>query len=305
MLETFSAFFADFPASTLLFAGLFGAVIGSFLNVVIYRLPIMLENSWQTEARDFLGIANTEEKDAHSNPESEPGSNGATAFNLATPGSSCPCCGHAIRWYENVPLLSWLALKGRCSACHTPISIRYPLIEAGTAIATCMVIFEFGVGVQGLLGCLLTWVLITLSFIDYDHKLLPDNITLPFLWVGLVTNYFYIFTSFEAAFWGAILGYLVLWAVFWVFKFITGKEGLGYGDFKLLALLGAWLGWQLLPMIILLSSLSGAIIGGLLIVLGRDKANPIPFGPYLALAGWVALLWQDHLLSFYWRVMGL
>lgn len=278
---------ADSPLMLFTIVTMFGLIIGSFLNVIIYRLPTMLKRSWQQEARLILD----------KEPEDQP------TFNLATPVSSCPECGHKIRYRENIPVISWLFLRGRCAECGVRISIRYPLIELLTAILTCLAIYQFGPTFQGFMACLLTWVLVSLSMIDYDHQILPDNITLPFLWVGLIVNFLGGFTSLENALWGAIAGYLVLWTIFWAFKLITGKEGLGYGDFKLLALLGAWMGWQQLPMIIVLSSFSGAIIGGTLILLGRDRSHPIPFGPYLAIAGWITLLWGEDLFGLYWQLM--
>lgn len=278
---------AELPWLLLLFAAMFGLIIGSFLNVVILRIPVMLNHSWRNEANLIL------ENETEEIPR----------FNLFTPGSTCPSCGHKIRAWENIPLVSWLLLKGKCSHCKASISPRYPLIELATAILTCTVIAHFGISAVGFAACLLTWVLLVLSMIDFDHQLLPDNITLPFLWLGLILNADDLFVPLESALWGAVAGYLVLWIIFWVFKLTTGKEGMGYGDFKLLALLGAWLGWQHLPMIIVLSSFSGALLGGLLILLGRDKSHPIPFGPYLAIAGWLTLLWGDQLFRFYWNLM--
>lgn len=277
----------EFPVLIMVFTVMFGLIIGSFLNVVILRIPAMLENSWRQEANLIL------ENEVEASPE----------FNLMTPGSRCPECGHKIRFWENIPVISWLILKGRCSSCQTHISWRYPLVELATALLTCVVVYKFGISLTALAACLLTWALVALSMIDYDHKLLPDNITLPFIWAGLMINYFEIFTPLQSAVWGAVAGYLVLWVIYWIFKLTTGKEGMGYGDFKLLAMLGAWMGWQQLPMIIVLSSFSGALLGGLLILLGRDRSHPIPFGPYLAIAGWLTLIWGNQLSRFYWNLI--
>lgn len=251
--------------------------VGSFLNVVIYRLPVMLKNEWTADCQSFLEIESTQEN---------------APFNLAKPNSTCPHCGHQIRIWENIPVLSYLLLRGRCSACKAPISAQYPAIEAITAMLSLMVALRFGVSTETLFGLLLTWSLICLTVIDAKTQLLPDNITLPLLWLGLLINSAEIFTSLSAAVWGAALGYLVLWTVYQLFKAITGKEGMGYGDFKLLAALGAWMGWEMLPQIILLSSVVGAIIGiSMMLLIRHQKNQPIPFGPYLAIAGWIAFMW--------------
>lgn len=277
---------AEFPLLLLSISLLFGLLIGSFLNVVIHRVPIMLQREWDYQAKEILEIDTKIEQET---------------FNLIFPNSHCPHCNHAIKVWENIPLISYSFLRGKCSSCKSPISIRYPSVELLTGILTAMVIMIVGANLAGLVCCLFTWALITLALIDYDQKILPDDITLPFIWLGLIVNYFGIVTSFSNAFWGAILGYLSLWMVYQAFKLVTGKEGMGFGDFKLLALLGAWMGWQLLPLIIILSSLAGAIIGGGLIFFGRDKTNPIPFGPYLAIAGWIALLWGQEITLAYLR----
>ncbi|MBL0546264.1 prepilin peptidase [Aeromonas jandaei] len=261
-------------------------MIGSFLNVVIHRLPIMLEREWQAEYRSYF----TPEE----NPASEP------RYNLMVPRSACPHCGHAITALENIPLLSWLWLKGRCSECQAPISARYPLVELLTALLSVAVAMMISPGWGTLAALLLTWVLIALTFIDLDKMLLPDQLTLPLLWGGLLFNLSGGFAPLADAVIGAMAGYLVLWSLYWAFKLLTGKEGMGYGDFKLLAALGAWLGWQALPIILLLSSLVGAIIGISLIALRKHhQGNPIPFGPYLAIAGWIALLWGDTITRWY------
>jgi leader peptidase (prepilin peptidase) / N-methyltransferase len=271
-------------------AVLFGLVIGSFLNVVIYRTPIVLMRRWQHDCQDLAG-----QPSANITPPER--------FNLVTPRSRCPHCGHAITALENIPLLSYLWLGGKCSACRKPISLRYPFVELLSGVLAVSCAWHFGFGVAGLAAIALTWLLIALAFIDIDHQLLPDVMVLPFLWLGLLLNIAGVFTSLPSAVIGATAGYLSLWLVFHIFKLVTGKEGMGYGDFKLLALFGAWLGWQSLPLIILLSSLVGALIGiGLIIFRGRDRAQPLPFGPYLAAAGWVALLWGDRIVAQYLQI---
>ena len=264
-----------------------GLLVGSFLNVVIYRLPIMLERSWQQEYRDYFG-----ESSADTTP--------AARFNLMIPRSACPHCGHPISALENIPLVSWLWLRGRCRACQAPISARYPLVELLTGLATACVAWHFNPGCP-LLGALgLTWTLIALTFIDLDKMLLPDQLTLPLLWAGLLLNLIGGLAPLQDAVIGAIAGYLLLWSLYWSFKLLTGKEGMGYGDFKLLAALGAWLGWQSLPLILILSSVVGAVAGISLMLLRRhQQGNPIPFGPYLAMAGWIALLWGDAITRWY------
>ncbi len=265
---------------------LFSLMIGSFLNVVIHRLPIMLEREWQAEYRSYF----TPEEEQATEPR----------YNLMVPRSACPHCGHAITALENIPLLSWLWLKGRCSECQAPISARYPLVELLTALLSVAVAMMISPGWGTLAALLLTWVLVALTFIDLDKMLLPDQLTLPLLWGGLLFNLIGGFAPLADAVIGAMAGYLVLWSLYWAFKLLTGKEGMGYGDFKLLAALGAWLGWQALPIILLLSSLVGAIIGISLIALRKHhQGNPIPFGPYLAIAGWIALLWGDTITRWY------
>jgi leader peptidase (prepilin peptidase)/N-methyltransferase len=274
-------------------AGLIGLLVGSFLNVVIYRLPVMMQRNWRKECAEYLQI---------DTGESEP----LAPFNLSVPLSRCPHCNTPIKPYQNIPVLSYLFLKGRCAACSHPIAVRYPLVEAFTAITSALVAWHFGYSPQTAVALVLTWSLIAMSFIDIDHQLLPDTITLPLLWLGLLLSLFGFFTDTHASIIGAIVGYTVLWAVYHLFKLVTGKEGMGYGDFKLLALFGAWLGWQYLPVIILLSSLVGAIIGIAMIVFGkRDRNSPIPFGPYLAAAGWIALLWGKSLNQLYLTTAGL
>lgn len=245
----------------------------------------MLMQRWQRDCRELAGVA----------AESD-----AQALNLVTPRSRCPHCGHQITALENIPVLSYLWLGGKCSACRKPIGLRYPAIELLSGTLTGVVAWYFGFSLAGLTAMLLTWALIALTFIDIDHQLLPDDIVLPFLWIGLLVNLAGTFASLPSAVIGAVAGYLSLWLVFHAFKILTGKEGMGYGDFKLFALFGAWLGWQSLPLIILLSSFVGAVVGIVLIVFrGRDRAQPLPFGPYLAAAGWIALLWGNDLIRYY------
>ena len=268
--------------------GLLGLVIGSFLNVVVHRLPIMLESQWRRECRQFLEIAENE-SDAIIKP-----------FNLAVPGSHCPECRKPLSILENIPLLSYVALGGRCSGCRARISLRYPVIETLSAVLSVMVAWQFGPTVQMLAALLLTWSLLALSMIDMDCQLLPDVITLPMLWLGLIASVLTLFVDSDASILGVVFGYLSLWLVYWLFKLLTGKEGMGYGDFKLLAMLGAWLGWASLPMIILFSSVVGAVSGlGMILFLKRDHRLPIPFGPYLAAAGWLVLMWGDELNACY------
>jgi len=261
-----------------------GLLVGSFLNVVIHRLPIMMQRDWRAQAREFLEL---------------PAERAAT-FNLVLPHSHCPQCDHQIRAWENIPLVSWLALRGKCSACRAPISRRYPLVELLCGLLSAYVAWHFGFSWQAGAMLVLTWGLLAMSMIDIDHQLLPDAIVLPLLWLGLIVNGFGLFAPLSDALWGAIAGYLSLWSVYWLFKLVTGKEGMGYGDFKLLAMLGAWGGWQVLPLTILLSSVVGAVLGSLMLHLQKaESGTAIPFGPYLAIAGWIALLWGDRITSGY------
>ena len=276
------------PSTLIPCIGLLGLLVGSFLNVVIHRLPKMMENEWRNQCAELHGDAPI---------ENEP-------FSLIRPRSRCPSCGHPISALENVPILSWLWLRGRCSDCQAPISPRYPLVEAVTGLCSAAAAAYFGYGWMLLGALLLIWSLIALTFIDADTQLLPDSITLPLLWMGLCFNLFGVFADLSSAVLGAMVGYLSLWSVYWAFKLVTGKEGMGYGDFKLLAALGAWLGWQMLPLIILLSSLVGAAVGIVLIILARQGRHvPIPFGPYLAAAGLIALIWGKDLTQMYLRLI--
>lgn len=263
---------------------LFSLMVGSFLNVVIHRLPKMMEREWLAQCRELRG---------------EPAGT-VPAYNLMTPRSTCPACGHSITAVENIPVLSWLWLRGRCSACGAGISARYPVVELLTAVLSAAAAWKFGFGLAALGAIVLIWTLIALAFIDLDTTLLPDSITLPLLWAGLLLNAFGVLTSLHSAVIGAMAGYLILWGVYWLFKLVTGKEGMGYGDFKLLAAIGAWLGWELLPVTILLSSVVGALAGIAMIVLVRhDRRIPIPFGPYLAGGGLVALFFGSAITRAY------
>ena len=266
--------------------------IGSFLNVVILRLPKMMHQDWRSQCEEFLAVPEKERRQEE-------------RISLSRPASTCPSCGHKIRPWENIPVLSYLFLQGRCSGCRTRISIRYPLIEAVTAAFSVLTVWLLGPSLGTLWALVFVWALVALTMIDFDTQLLPDNITLPLMWLGLMVNYFGSLTDFQSAFWGAVAGYLSLWSVYWLFKLVTGKEGMGHGDFKLLAAIGAWLGWQLLPAVILLSSLVGAIVGISLMVIRRHGRDvPIPFGPYLAAAGLLALWFGDEILAGWYAWLG-
>jgi leader peptidase (prepilin peptidase)/N-methyltransferase len=280
-----------YPTFSIIAGGLLGLLVGSFLNVVIYRLPKMMERDWKAQCIEFLGADNVKES-AVQEPK--------TTFNLIKPNSTCPSCGHSIKPWENIPVVSYLFLRGKCSACKTPISARYPIVELVTGLLSCVVIYSFGANMTGLACLVFTWCLIALTMIDADTQLLPDSITLPLLWLGLIANSQGLFTTLDSALWGAIGGYLSLFSVYWLFKLLTGKEGMGFGDFKLLGALGAWLGWQMLLQIILLSSLVGAVLGvSMILIRGKDKNIPIPFGPYLAIAGWIAMLFGQDINHAY------
>jgi leader peptidase (prepilin peptidase)/N-methyltransferase len=275
----------------------FSLLVGSFLNVVIYRLPIMLQREWRAQCCEYLELENT-------TPDSNEHSAQFATFNLATPASHCPSCNKAIKPWQNIPLLSYTLMGGKCSNCKNSISFRYPAVELMTAILSALVAWQFGATWLLLALLVLTWSLISLTLIDADHQLLPDNITIPLLWLGLLVNTLDLGlgVSLTDAVIGAMAGYLVLWAFYWVFKLATGKEGMGYGDFKLLGALGAWLGWQSLLPIIILSSLVGAVYGIATIALrGRDRSSPMPFGPYLAGAGYLMLIWGEQINRFYYQ----
>ena len=272
------------PAVALILAAVVGLCIGSFLNVVIHRLPGMLERGWQEQCAELRGET----------PAPQP------RYNLMVPRSACPACGHKITAAENIPVVSWLALRGKCSACGVAISARYPLVELLGGLLSAGAIYQFGPTWQGVAACAFLWTLLALTFIDFDTQLLPDDLTLPLLWGGLLANLNGLFVPLREALIGAMAGYLTLWTVYWLFKIIRGKEGMGYGDFKLLAALGAWLGWKVLPLIVLGSSVVGAFIGISLVVLkGRDHNIPLAFGPYLAIAGMIALFFGPALVKIY------
>ena len=281
---------------------LLGLLVGSFLNVVIYRLPIMMEREWRAQCQELLaGDGNT-----------EAGGEPREIFNLVQPRSRCPECGAPVRAWQNIPVVSWLLLGGRCASCKASISARYPSIELLTGILSGLVVWRFGISLETGAAMLLLWSLIALTMIDIDQQLLPDSITLPLLWLGIAVSLFHStasalpFADLKSSVIGAMLGYSTLWCVYWLFRLLTGKEGMGYGDFKLLAALGAWLGWQMLPLVILLSALTGAVTGvAMILLLGRDRQLPIPFGPYLAVAGLIALLWGPQINSAYLHFTGL
>ena len=265
-------------------AGLFGLLIGSFLNVVIYRLPIMMRRDWDNDCADLHG-----HEPIHTDK-----------FNLMTPRSACPHCKHQIGALENVPVLSYVVLGGKCKACKAPISARYPAIELTAGVMSAVLVWYFGSGYTGLATLVFGYLLLALTFIDIDTMMLPDDMVYPLLWLGLLMNLNGTFVPLKDAVIGAAAGYLSLWSVYWIFKLVRNKEGMGYGDFKLLAALGAWMGWTMLPLIILLSSVVGAVVGiGLIVFTRRGRDNPIPFGPYLAVAGLIALIWGKMLVQSY------
>jgi len=290
--------FELFPGAAYIFAGLFGLLVGSFLNVVAYRVPIMMERAWREQCQDL-----------EAEPASEPPHDGES-FNLWTPGSACPACGSAVAPHHNIPVVSYLLLRGRCAQCGVKISARYPIIEAVAALLGLVVIWVFGPTWQAAAALPFTWTLLALAVIDIDRQLLPDSMTLPLMWAGLILSLLsvdggVVFTDVRASVVGAVAGYLSLWSIYQLFKLATGKEGMGYGDFKLLAALGAWLGWQVLPLVILLSAAVGAVVGiSGIFLLGRSRQVPIPFGPYLAAAGWIALLWGELLMARYLQLLG-
>ena len=270
----------------------FGLSVGSFLNVVAYRLPIILNREWKQQCHEYL------ETDP---PEPDPE---IKDLSLSSPRSTCPNCGHMITVIENIPVVSYLLLRGRCASCKNRISFQYPLVELFTAAASVAVAYRFGISIQTVAALFFTWALIALTLIDIHKQLLPDIITLPLMWLGLLLAIFEVFTNIQSSVIGAMAGYLILWSVFQGFLIITGKEGMGHGDFKLLAALGAWFGWELLPQIILLSSVVGTILGLGMLLTGKTEAqSKIPFGPYLALAGWIALIWGDQLNHLYYSIL--
>ena len=269
---------------------IFSLMIGSFLNVVIFRLPKMLEQGWKKECREFLA-------DELAKPKSQ---SEEELITLSTPSSTCPSCQHKIRFYENIPVISWLVLRGKCSQCRSKISLRYPLVELTTAILSVVIAAHFGVTLTTLFLLILTWGLVCLTLIDFDHMLLPDQITLPLLWLGLLVNVNGAIVPLNDSVIGAVAGYMSLFSIFWLFKLITGKEGMGHGDFKLVAVFGAWIGWQLLPLLILMASAVGAVIGiSMMMFKSHQREQAIPFGPYLAIAGWITLLWGNGIWAWY------
>jgi len=289
MFEQILALFQQSPTTYYLFVVTLSLLIGSFLNVVVYRLPKMMQNGWYQDCREFLA---DEIKDIPAKKIDK--------LTLSTPDSTCPKCDHKIRFYENIPVISWLLLKGKCSQCKNSISIRYPLVETSTALLSLVIACKYGPTAEAALLLLLTWGLICLTLIDFDHMLLPDQIVLPLLWLGLLVNINTTFVALDDAVIGAAVGYGSLFSVFWLFKLLTGKEGMGHGDFKLFALFGAWIGWQLLPVLILMASVVGAIIGiSLMLFKNHQREQAIPFGPYLAIAGWISILWGKEIWSWY------
>ncbi|MBV7316461.1 A24 family peptidase [Shewanella sp. NIFS-20-20] len=284
---------------------IFAATIGSFLNVIIHRLPVMMKREWQQECHDYLESHYQQQIDAkHLTPVlkhlAKSHDDYPDNYNVVVPASACPQCHSAIKPWQNLPVISWLLLKGKCHHCQHPISARYPIVEAITGLLVTSLAWHFGPTMAFIWASILTFGLIAMTWIDFDEMLLPDQLTLPLLWLGLLLNINGTFTDIVSAVIGAVAGYLSLWTVFWGFKLITGKEGMGYGDFKLMAVFGAWLGWQMLPLIILLSSLVGAVVGITLMATKRmQQGNPMPFGPYIALAGWIALLFGHQITQWY------
>ena len=288
LLDTFRAVPWFFVGTAIVF----GLLVGSFLNVVIHRLPIMLERDWKSQCIEYLGDNIVLKASETVRSDSK--------YNLVVPRSACPICKQPITALQNIPVLSYVFLGGKCAGCKTRISVRYPLVEAMTGLLTGFLAWRYGVTWMAAFAIIYVWALIALTFIDADTTLLPDDITLPLLWLGLLVNTGGAFTDVSSAILGAAGGYLVLWTVYWGFKLLTGKDGMGYGDFKLLAAIGAWLGWQLLPLVILLSAAVGTVVGiaGILLK-GRDKGAKLPFGPYLAAAGFIAMIWGQQLTSWY------
>jgi leader peptidase (prepilin peptidase)/N-methyltransferase len=290
----YAEFFELVPWALLVVVGLFGLIVGSFLNVVAYRLPIMMEREWRRQCEELASEPSTVPAHAHDKQ-----------FDLWQPRSACPACGAQVTARDNIPLLSYLLLRGRCRNCGAAISVRYPMIEAAAAVIAIMVAWVFGPTWQMLAAVGVSWTLLALSVIDIDRFLLPDSLTLPLMWCGFLASALWLgdtplFVDLHSSVIGAVGGYLSLWFVYQLFKWLTGKEGMGHGDFKLLAALGAWLGWQMLPLVIVMSASAGALIGGAqMIARRRSRQTPIPFGPYLAAAGWIALLWGDRLNDWY------
>lgn len=296
-MTSLAALLQSSPSLFTAVCGIIGLIVGSFLNVVIHRLPKMLEREWRAQCAELNNTATTEISQTPI---------GQTRYNLMVPRSSCPHCGHAISALENIPVISYLLLRGKCKGCGAPISMRYPIVEAVCGILSGFVAWHFGFGWAAMAALLFVWALLALTWIDFDTQLLPDDITLPLLWLGLLFNLSGTFVNIYSAVGGAVAGYLSLWSIYWAFKLVTGKEGMGYGDFKLLAAIGAWLGWKMLPLVILLSSLVGAIVGiTLIIALRRGRHIPIPFGPYLAGGGLIALFWGQSITQAYLQMLSI
>ena len=285
----------DNVAFFLTIVGLFSLLVGSFLNAAIYRIPIMMQQGWREECQELFGG-----KDESSTVES------SKTFNLFIPRSQCPHCGHMITAIENIPVISYLFLRGKCSSCATKISIQYPIVELSTAAISIVVAWKIGFGWPAIAALLFTWTLITLALIDAKTMLLPDNLTIPLMWLGIAVNYHYLFVDLQSSVLGAMIGYLSLWSLYHVFRLLTGKEGMGYGDFKILAALGAWGGWQILPFTIFAASLVGAVVGILMMVVqGKKESQPIPFGPWLALAGFIGFIWREEIIQLMSSYFGL
>ncbi len=300
----------EIPALLIGSAFLLSLLVGSFLNVVIHRLPVMLDRQWRAQAEEMLAESGTAAPELQADPASTPA---PAKYNLVTPRSACPHCGAPVRAHQNIPLVSYLLLGGKCASCKARISPRYPIVELATALLSAAVVWRFGYHWQSVAALFVTWALVALTVIDLDHQILPDVITLPLLWLGLLASLAWhaglappLPTDPRSAILGAVAGYLILWSVYWAFKLLTGKEGMGYGDFKLFGALGAWLGWQMLPLVLLLSAFAGAVVGiALIVARGRDRNIPIPFGPYLAAAGWIALMWGPQIVGGYLSFTGL
>lgn len=299
-MPTFVQLLHDSPSFFIFLCGLVGLLVGSFLNVVIHRLPKIMEREWR------LQCAEMNEQLATDAPKTDSKNITPPPYNLHSPRSACPHCGHQISALENIPVISYLALRGKCRKCGAGISVRYPIVELTSSLLSAYAAWHFGFGLTAVAAILFVWALIALTFIDFDTQLLPDDITLPLLWLGIIFNMYGAFTTLSNAIAGAIAGYLVLWSVYWIFKLVTGKEGMGYGDFKLLAAIGAWLGWSMLPLVIMLSSVVGAVVGITLIIVARHGRNvPIPFGPYLAGGGLIALFWGPQLTQRYLQMLSM
>lgn len=289
-------------------AAVFGLVFGSFINVVIYRLPLMLEQQWRSQCRELLDDSDSEtDPDQDDDTETpDPSQDGPITFNLMSPPSSCPACNTPIKPWHNIPVLGWLILRGRCAACGAPISIQYPVVELLGGLLAGVVAYVFGPSTEAIAAMIFSWALLALSVIDLREQLLPDLITIPLMWGGLLLSLFGVFVEVHSALIGAIAGYLSLWIIYWIFRLATGKEGLGYGDFKIFAALGAWMGWQALPVVIVMSSVVGAVLGLSLLATGQQKRGQrMPFGPFLAAAGWITLLWSDQIIHYYYALFGI